>query len=163
METFSALLALSVGNSQVTGEFPAHRPVTWSFDVFFELCLNKWLSKQSWCWWFKTASRSLWHHCNVIQEGGLMLHCATGVTDGGAWVKISPPGQNGCHFADNIFRCIFVSEKSCILMKISLKFVSKCPIDNKWTLLQVMAWRRIGDKPFPELMLTQFNDAYMWH
>ena len=45
METFSALLALCAGNSQVTGEFPTQKPVTWSFDVFFDLCLNKRLSK----------------------------------------------------------------------------------------------------------------------
>ena len=37
-----------------TGEFPAQRPVTRSFDVFFDLHLNKWLSKQSWGWWFET-------------------------------------------------------------------------------------------------------------
>ena len=47
METFSALLALCAGNSPVTGEFPAQRRVTRSFDVFFDLRLNKWLSKQS--------------------------------------------------------------------------------------------------------------------
>ena len=47
METFSALLAVYAGNSPVTGEFPAQRPVTRSFDVFFDLRLNKRLSKQS--------------------------------------------------------------------------------------------------------------------
>ena len=41
METFSALLAICAGNSPVTGEFPAQRPVTRSFDVFFDLRLNK--------------------------------------------------------------------------------------------------------------------------
>ena len=41
METFSALLAICAGNSPVTGEFPSQRPVTWSFDVFFDLRLNK--------------------------------------------------------------------------------------------------------------------------
>ena len=46
METFSVLLALCAGNSPVAGEFPSHRPVTQSFDVFFDLCLNKRLSKQ---------------------------------------------------------------------------------------------------------------------
>ena len=56
METFSALLALCAGNSPVTGEFPSQRPVTRSFDVFFDLRLNKRLSKQShWSW----------RHCNV--------------------------------------------------------------------------------------------------
>ena len=64
METFSALLALCVGNSPVTGEFPSQRPVIRSFDVFFDLCLNKRLSKQSRRWWFETPSRSLWRHCN---------------------------------------------------------------------------------------------------
>ena len=64
METFSALLALCAGNLPVTGEFPAQRPVTLSFDVFFYLCLNKRFSKQSWGWWFETPSRPLWRHCN---------------------------------------------------------------------------------------------------
>ena len=63
-ETFSVLLAICAGNSPVTGEFPTQRPVTRSFDIFFDLCLNKPLSKQSWGWWFETPSRSLWRHCN---------------------------------------------------------------------------------------------------
>ena len=64
-EAFSTLLAIYAGNS-VTGEFPTQRPVTRSFDVFFDLRLNKRLSKQWWDWWFETPSRSLWRHCNVI-------------------------------------------------------------------------------------------------
>ena len=66
----SALLALYVGNSPVTGEFPTQRPVTWSFDVVFDLRMNKRLSKQSWGWWFETPSRSLWRHCNVSNWSG---------------------------------------------------------------------------------------------
>ena len=62
METFLTLLALCAGNSPVTGEIPARRPVTRSFDVFFDLSLNKRLSKQSWGWWFETPSRLLWRH-----------------------------------------------------------------------------------------------------
>ena len=65
METFSALLAICVGNSPVTGEFPAQRPVTRSFDVFFDLRLNKRLSKQWWSWWFETPSHPFWRHCYV--------------------------------------------------------------------------------------------------
>ena len=65
MEAFSTLLALWVGKSPVTREFPSPRPVTWSFDVFFDLHLNKQLSKQSWGWWFETPSRSLWRHGNA--------------------------------------------------------------------------------------------------
>ena len=64
METFSASLAICARNSSVTGEFPAQRPVMRSFDVFFDLRLNKRLSKQWWGWWFETPSRPLWRHCN---------------------------------------------------------------------------------------------------
>ena len=56
---------VTVGNSPVTGEFPSHRPVTRSY-VFFDLRLNKRLSKQSKRRWFETPSRSLWRHCNVV-------------------------------------------------------------------------------------------------
>ena len=66
METFSALLAICVGNTPVSGEFPAQRPVTWSFDISFDLRLNKRLSKQSWGWWFETLSCPLWCQCNGI-------------------------------------------------------------------------------------------------
>ena len=60
------------GIHPVTGEFPAQRPVTWNFDVFFDPRLNKRLSKQSWCWWFETPSRPLWRHCNDVKgRGGL--------------------------------------------------------------------------------------------
>ena len=52
-------------NSPVTGEFPWQTPVTRSFKGFFDLRLNKRLSKHSGGWWFKTPSRSLWRHCNV--------------------------------------------------------------------------------------------------
>ena len=68
METFSALLAICAGNSLATGEFPAQRPMTRSFDVFLELHLNKRLSKQWWGWWFETPSRQSWHRCNAFDS-----------------------------------------------------------------------------------------------
>ena len=63
METFFVLLALCVGNSPVAGEFPAQRPVTRNFDVFFDMRLNKRLRKQSRRRWFETPSRWLGRHC----------------------------------------------------------------------------------------------------
>ena len=66
MEIFSALLAICAGNSPVPGEFLAQRPATRSFDVFFDLRVNKRLSKQSQGWWFETLSCTLWRQCNVI-------------------------------------------------------------------------------------------------
>ena len=66
METLSALLAICAGKSPVTGDFPTQRPVTRSYDVFFDLRLNKRLSKQSWGWWSETPSCPLWRQCNVF-------------------------------------------------------------------------------------------------
>ena len=80
---------------------------------------------------------------------------------GHSQLNSSLPGQNGGHFADNIFKCIFMNAKFGILIYISLKFVPKAPIDNISVLVQVMAWRQTGDKPLSEPMLTQFTDAYM--
>ena len=48
--------------------FPSQRPVTRGVDVFFDLRLNKRLSKQSRCQWFETPSCSLWRHCNVSKR-----------------------------------------------------------------------------------------------
>ena len=64
MKIFSALLALC----EVTGGFTSHKPVTRSFDVFFDL--NKRLSKQSRHWWFESPLRSLWRHYNGRWVGG---------------------------------------------------------------------------------------------
>ena len=66
-------------------------------------------------------------------------------------------------WADGIFNCIFFNENDRISIKISLKYVPRSPIDKKAALVQVMAWRRTGDKPLPGPMMTQFIDAYMRH
>ena len=63
--------------------------------------------------------------------------------------------QNGRRFADDVFKCIFLNENVCILIKISLKFVPKCPINNIPALVQVMVWRRSGDKPLSEPMMVR--------
>ena len=148
METFSALLVICAGNSPVTGEFPAKRPVTRSFELFFDLSLNKRLSKQSWGWWFETPSCPLWCHCNVQPSGHgakctyiyILWHVhSQPIVDinciyigGNNWgttsfieesfsqlkaVNSSPPGQNGRHFADDMFKRIFLNESICILNK----------------------------------------------
>ena len=55
---------------------------------------------------------------------------------------------------DDIFNCIFFNENVSIAIKISLKFVPKGPIDNIPALVQIMAWRRPGEKPLPEPMMV---------
>ena len=94
METFAALPALCVGNSPITGEFPAQRPVTRSFDVFCDLCLNKRLSKQSWGWWFETPSGSVWRHYNVctLEKRWSSLACMMVIA-----IEIRPDLNNKIH------------------------------------------------------------------
>ena len=71
----------------------------------------------------------------------------------------SPPGHKGRHFADEIFKSIFMNERFCISIQMSLNFVPKGQIDNKSALAQVMAWYLKGNKPLAKLMPIQFTDA----
>ena len=64
------------------------------------------------------------------------------------------PRQNGRHFPDDIFKCIFLNENVWILIKISVKFVPWGPINDIPALVQIMAWRLPGDKPLSEPMLV---------
>ena len=96
MKTFSALLAICAGNTPVPGEFLAQRPVTRNFDVFFDLRLNKQLSKHSWGWWFETLSRPLWRHRNVKKKNPERLH---------SWIT-----ENAIAFVLNVItnNCVYV-------------------------------------------------------
>ena len=62
--------------------------------------------------------------------------------------------QNGRCFADDVFKCIFLTYDVWISLKISLKFVPKVPINNTPPLVQIMSWRRPGDKPLSEPMMV---------
>ena len=61
-------------------------------------------------------------------------------------------------FPDNIFKCIFLNENAWILFTISQNFVPKCPINNIPSSVQIMAWRRSGDKPFSGPMMALFTE-----
>ena len=64
--------------------------------------------------------------------------------------------QNGRHFPDDIFKWIFLNENIWISINVSLlKFIPKGPINNIPTLVQIMAWRRLGDKPLSEPMMVR--------
>ena len=64
------------------------------------------------------------------------------------------PRQYGRHFADNIFKYIFLNENVWIPIKILLKFVPKGQNNTIPALVQIMAWRRTGDKPLSEPMMV---------
>ena len=65
------------------------------------------------------------------------------------------PRHNGRHFADDIFKWIFLNENIWIPIKISLKFVPQGSINNIPSLVQIMAWRRPGYKPLSEPMMVR--------
>ena len=76
------------------------------------------------------------------------------------WFNTSRPKQNGRHFADDILICSFFNENARISLKISLKFVPKFRINNIPALVQIMAWRRPGDKPLSEPMMVSLLTHY---
>ena len=67
------------------------------------------------------------------------------------------PRQNGRHFTDDIFKWILVNENVWIPIKLSMKFVPKGPISNIPALVQITAWRRLGDKPLSEPMVVSWR------
>ena len=116
--------------------------------------------------------------CNVcVRTWG--HHAWTIVAADLGWVNTLRPRQNGRPFADDTFKRIFLNENVGISIKISLKFVHKGPIDNIPALVQIMAWRRPGDKPLSEPVVTRlathicvtrpqwvnsvgFEEPYLW-
>ena len=91
------------------------------------------------------------------------------------WVKWSSPGQNGHHFAGDIFKCIFFNEMFCILIRISLKFVPKAPVDKSavvatihylisnadlvhWCIYAALGWGGGGDKLTHCGLVTPYGD-----
>ena len=79
------------------------------------------------------------------------------------YINILEPRQDGHHCGRQHFQMQFHKWKVFNFNKNSLNFVPEGPIDNKSSLVQIMAWHRTGDKPLPEPMMTQFNDTYMRH
>ena len=69
-------------------------------------------------------------------------------------LNTSRPRQNGRHFSDDIFKCIFLNENVWILILISMKFIPEGPINNIPELAQIMAWRRPGNKLLSEPMMV---------
>ena len=64
------------------------------------------------------------------------------------------PRQHGHHFPDYMLKCIFLNENVWISIKFSLSIIPDGPINNIPALVQIMAWRRLGDKPLSEPMMV---------
>ena len=87
-----------------------------------------------------------------LQRGTLPEPMTTDFTDPYMlqYVNRLKPRQNGRHFPDDILKCIFLNENVYISIKFSLKFVPRGSINNIPAIVQIMAWRRPGDKPLSE-------------
>ena len=81
------------------------------------------------------------------------------------WICLThlPLEKMAAILADDNFKCMSLNENYRIPILVSLKFIPRSRIDNMPALVQVMAWHWTGNKLLPELMLTQFTDAYMRH
>ena len=91
-----------------------------------------------------------WQPISVIRgEWSLTITCKQAI-NGKKWLNTLRPREIGRHFADNIFKWIFLNKNVWISINISLKFVPRGSINDIPTLVQVMAWRWPGDKPLSE-------------
>ena len=166
-ETFSVLLAICAWNSPVPGEFPAQRPVTRSFDVFFDLRLNKRWRKQSWGWWFETPSWSLWRHCNGMNGMGLSVWMAFVTFHIVASLYILPNCHDNLPFDNNKHPSL--GPKPChpdIAHEPGCYFIAFKGLNSPWPsdvymqklsrsiLFQIMAWCIFSAKPFSAPMLA---------
>ena len=112
------------------------------------------------CYWVKSYTAYwmkyiVWCHdmaVNFISRCNLFFHWLRTCS---AIVNTLRPRQNGRHFADDTFKHIFLNENVRIAIKMSLMFVPKGPFHNNSALVQIMAWRRPGDKPLSEPMMVR--------
>ena len=109
----------------------------------------------SWLWSGNWVCTQSW--CNIcIMLRSLCRFCGVSLLMNSPAISVNTlrPRQNSRHFADDIFKCIFLNENVWISLKISLKFVPQVQINNHPALIQIMAWRRPGDKPLSEPMMV---------
>ena len=103
--------------------------------------------------WQVMYTEGVWSHWGeLIESRCRILHSKNSINS-------SPPGQNGRNFTDDMFKRIFVNENIWMLNKFSLKCALWGWIHNMSALVQIMVWRRPGDKPLSEPMLTQLTAA----
>ena len=116
METFSALLALCAGNSPVPVNSP-HKGQwrgAWMFSLI-SACINAWVNNRE----AGDLRRHRGHYDAIV------TYCFNS-----SCFNSSPPGQNVRHFADDIFKCIFLNENVWISLKFSLKFIPNVRINS---------------------------------
>ena len=127
------------------------RPVMRSFDVSFIIHSCRWVFVSWYLFYYAHLQFSLL--CMVLVFRYILVAICSVLQPCHCCFSTLRPRQNGRHFADDIFKCFFLNENVWIPIKTSLKFVPKGPINNIPALVQIMAWRRPGDKPLSEPMM----------
>ena len=117
---------------------------------FHQISHAEWLISKEHCHGHHSPYKATWHILSNYNQ----THKA---------LKTSRPRQNGRHFPDDILKCISLNETISISIKISLKFVPRGSIKNIPALVQIMAWRRSGDKPLSEHNGGCITDVFMCH
>ena len=102
--------------------------------------------------WNRFFEGSFFEAGNELHQRSMFSFCIHFTTEA---INTLRPRQNGRHFADDIFKRISLNENILIPIKISLTFVPKGSINNIPALVQIMAWRRPGDKPLSEPMMVK--------
>ena len=137
------------------------------------LCVCAWHISSLWMFWWDlkldehlcVRRNSCYPHVCAISigywfSGECIMNMIRPIVVGGyCWlfpcINTLRPRQNGCQFPKYIFKWIFLNENAWNSINISLKFVPRGPINYIPTLVQVMAWRRSGDKPLSEPMMVR--------
>ena len=112
-------------------------------------------------WWHHHDSFSIYHMNKLSSKINNICHNVwvifVTMVYGIVIFNILRPRKNGHHFSDDIFKCIFLNENVWILIKISLQFVPKGPVNNIPALVQIMAWHQLDDKPLSEPMVVRLS------
>ena len=117
------------------------------------MCIQICIQRGSICGWKSVHG---WCNQTLLKESATFVKIHRRVIPW-AWhltVDTLRPRQDGRYFADDVLKCIFLNENVWILLKMSLKFVPKDPINNIPALVQIMAWCRPDDKPLSEPILV---------
>ena len=129
----------------------------WNAQHIFlmSLCAKLWFGGGLSCMYLMRASSLFHSNCVLQSRSSVHLRKSIIIHFGvvGKWGKLAAMYPYS-HFPDDIFKSIFFNENVQILIKISLTFVPKAPINNIPALVQIMAWRRPGDKPLSEPMMV---------
>ena len=157
------LTSISSGNMQKHGYLgcfhaaPARENISWVCVIHSQV--HGWIS------WVDTIVA-------VIMLSNITWYCTQHYSNWGrTWIRICTnkrhtlrPRQTGRHFADDIFKCIFLNENIFLILNIiSLKYVPYGLINNRAALVQIMTWGPTGDKPLFESMVLCFTDVFMHH